>query len=100
MRITNICVVIVAFVMSGGVSAQQIPSSDEAIKLNQVPVKMDKGYGAAIARLGEGHLYQFDATLVEIPPGGKLVPHRHLSEELIYIISGSGHTLMWNREGG
>jgi gentisate 1,2-dioxygenase len=26
--------------------------------------------------------------------------HHHLAEELIYIVSGSGYTLMWNRPGG
>ena len=100
MRIANICVAIVVFVMSGGASAQQTRSADETIKLNQIPVKVDNSYGAVIARIGEGRLYQIDATLVEIPPGGQLAPHRHLSEEIIYIISGKGLTLMWNREGG
>lgn len=100
MRMINICVAIVVFVMSGGVSAQQTGSADETIKLNQIPVKMDNSYGASIARVGEGRLHQQDATVVEIPPGGKVAPHRHLFEEVIYIISGQGQTLMWNQEGG
>jgi quercetin dioxygenase-like cupin family protein len=76
---------------------QDFPLSAEAIDLKSYPVEFDRDLGAFTARIGEGRLYQIDATLVEIPPGGQLAPHRHLAEEIIYVVSGNGYTSMWNR---
>lgn len=80
--------------------AQKSSTRPETVPLKTVSVKFDKEYGAAIARFGngeygEGRLRQMDATLVEIPPGGKLAHHKHLYEEMIYIVSGRGYTTMW-----
>ena len=58
---------------------------DEAFHLKQHSVEFDEELGAATARIDEGRLHQIDATLVEIPPGGKLPAHRHLAEEMIYM---------------
>ena len=82
----------------------QTSARPETVQLKTLPVKFDSAYGAAIARLGEGRygegrLHQMDATLVEIPPGGKLPAHRHLAEETIYIVSGKGYTNMWTGSG-
>jgi quercetin dioxygenase-like cupin family protein len=81
-------------------STKQAKPAKETIVLKQFPVKFDKEAGAAIARIGVGHLHQLDATLVEIPPGGKLAPHKHFAEEMIYIVSGSGYTEMWAQDSG
>lgn len=83
---------------------QQSSVRPETVQLKTVPVEYDNEYGAAIARFGagnygEGRLHQMDATLVEIPPGGKLPAHRHLAEEMIYIVSGTGYTEMWTGSG-
>src|SRR5438445_79750 len=40
-----------------------------------------------------------DAYVMEIEPGGSLVPERHLYEELMFVISGRGSTSVW-QEGG
>ena len=92
------------YVLLGGDSnlfGQQVPLSKdkETINLKQYLVKSDEDLGASTARIGEGPLHQMDAILVEIPPGGQLAPHRHLAEEMIYIVSGKGYTLMWIRPG-
>ena len=83
---------------------QQASARPETVQLRTIPVRFDAEYGAAIARLGEGNygegrLHQMDATLVEIPPGGTLPAHRHLAEEMIYIVSGRGYTNMWTGSG-
>src|SRR5258708_2959459 len=51
--------------------AQQPQNGKDVFSFKTIPVKFDKDYGAAIARIGEGRLVQMDATIVEIPPGGK-----------------------------
>ena len=100
--VLSIGAVSLCFAVLGGtpVVGQQVPARHEAIPFKTVPVKFDKDYGAAIARLGEGRfgegrLYQIDATIVEIPPAGKLAPRKLLAEEIIYIISGRGSTALW-----
>ena len=75
------------------------PVADEAINLAEYPLKLDPALGVATARLGEGKVYQLEVTLVEIPPGGKVPPSRHLAEEYIYIVSGEGYTTMWRQAG-
>ena len=99
------CVIVLSttYAFFGGKPAllgQQPETVQEAFRLNQYPVTFNSNLGAATANLGEGRLRQLDTTLVEIPPGGELAPHRHLAEEMIYIVSGSGYTMMWNRTEG
>jgi len=87
-----------AFSIIGGtprVMAQQ--RSPELIRPKDHPLQMDPQLGVRAARLGVGKFRQVDVTLIEIPPGGSLPPHRHLAEEMIMIVSGSGYTQMWPR---
>ena len=55
------------------------------------------GSGAYINLIGGEE--NLNAYLCEIPPGGTLLPQRHLYEETIYIMSGCGATTVWV-EGG
>ena len=101
-RFFGVCVMTVLYVLMGGtgtLEGQDVRIVDEAINLKQHPVQFDRDLGVSVARIGEGRLHQVDATLVEIPPGGKLPAHRHLAEEMLYIVSGSGYTEMWNASG-
>ena len=88
--------------LTQNISAQEttlahVPISAEAIKIAEYPLKFDPELGVSWTRLGEGKLYQTELSLVEIPPGGQIPPSRHLSEEIIYIVSGEGYTEMWVR---
>ena len=104
--ILAICAASLCFVVLRGtpLHGQQDSFRRVPVQLKTLPVKFDKEYGAAITRFGEGkysegRLHQMDATLVELPPGGKLAPHKHLAEEMIYIVSGKGYTNMWTGNG-
>ena len=70
----------------------------EVIRLKTYPVKMDAALGAGVAHFGEGRMHQVDVTLIEIPPGKSLPPHRHLAEEAIYVVSGKGSVEMWTSD--
>jgi hypothetical protein len=64
--------------------------------LMAVPLKKwpRKGGSGAFVNL-HGAEGTIDAYICEIPPGQALLPQRHLYEELIYILSGSGATSVW-----
>ena len=91
-------VIVTCLIMGAGpdLYGQELSASDDIIKLGHHPVRPDNDLGVSTARIGEGRPHQVDATLVEIPPGGKFLAHRHLAEEIIYVISGQGHTDMWS----
>ncbi len=55
------------------------------------------GLGARICLEGTGETN--DSYVCEIPPGKSLKPQKHLFEELVYITSGHGATMVWH-EGG
>ena len=40
-----------------------------------------------------------DCYVMEIAPGGKLMPHRQLFEETVLILSGRGSTVVWDDQG-
>jgi oxalate decarboxylase/phosphoglucose isomerase-like protein (cupin superfamily) len=68
--------------------------------LRKVPLKPWKrkgGFGVFINLEGTGG--ENDAYVCEIPPGGLLLPQKHLFEELIFILEGRGSTTVWH-EGG
>ncbi|MSO20709.1 MAG: cupin domain-containing protein [Acidobacteria bacterium] len=85
-------------VLATAVSLQaQTPSAkSELIRTRTHPVKFDVKLGAGVAVLSEDRLRQIAVTLIELPPGKQLAPRRELAEEMIYIVSGQGYTLMWN----
>jgi quercetin dioxygenase-like cupin family protein len=74
---------------------QEMSSPDDIARLADYPLILDEELGVSTAQIGVGRLHQVDATLIEIPPGGQSPAHRHLAEEIIYIVSGGGHTNMW-----
>ena len=68
-------------------------SISDLMALPLQPWKRKGGLGAYINLTGsEGVI---DAYLCEIPPGGTLLPQRHVYEEIIYILSGCGATTVW-----
>jgi quercetin dioxygenase-like cupin family protein len=98
LRLTTLMSLIMLF-LTINLSGQEIQLSDETIILKNTSVMFDQDSGISKTLIGEGYLKQIEAILVEIPPGKDVAAHHHLAEELIYIISGSGYTLMWDRPG-
>lgn len=62
-------------------------------KLPLKPWTRKGGLGAFINLEGGGQTN--DGYFCEIPPGQALLPQRHLYEELIFIVEGSGSTTVW-----
>ena len=58
-----------------------------------------KGGSGAVINIPNEHLTN-DSHLVEIRPGGKSEPERHMYEEFVYIVSGRGATTIWFDDGG
>jgi gentisate 1,2-dioxygenase len=40
-----------------------------------------------------------DAYVLELPPAATTKPERHMFEELVYVISGRGASMIWNQDG-
>jgi quercetin dioxygenase-like cupin family protein len=59
----------------------------------------DAGPGVGIRRFSMGGHRMIDHALVEIAPGGRVRPHRHLAEEAMLILAGSGRTRLWTDDG-
>jgi quercetin dioxygenase-like cupin family protein len=78
-------------------SPARAQDSPELIRPRTHPVKYDAALGAGVADLGASKLRQLAVTLIELPPGVQLPPQRMLAEEMIYIVSGAGCTLLWNK---
>ena len=75
----GVCALTVTYAFLGGdteLQGQQVQIVEEAFRLKQYPVTFDQDLGVSTARIGEGRLKQIDATLVEIPPSGRLPAHR------------------------
>lgn len=89
------CLILLATQLS---YAQDLAAPEDVVNVRDYPLQLNAGLGVATARIGEGRLHQLDATLIEIPPGGRLPPHRHLAEEIIYIVDGHGYTQMWTQD--
>src|SRR5438045_2474477 len=51
------------------------------------------GYATRIQLDGTGE--HNDAIVGEIPPGKQLAPQKHLFEEITFILSGRGSTVVW-----
>jgi mannose-6-phosphate isomerase-like protein (cupin superfamily) len=59
-------------------------------KLELAPWERKGGSGAFLNLEGTGEIN--DTHVVEIAPGGKSAPERHIYEELVYVVSGYGST--------
>jgi quercetin dioxygenase-like cupin family protein len=76
-------------------------TEDYGIDLFQVPTGPWPRYGvagAAVHLKGRGDFANM--FLLDIPPGGATSPQRHLYEEVIYVLDGSGSTQLQFADGG
>jgi quercetin dioxygenase-like cupin family protein len=80
------------------VQAQGIPLIQEyyiedAKKIELAWWEQKGGNGAILNLIGTGE--SNDAYVCEIPPGRSLKPERHIYEEMIFVLRGSGATTVW-----
>ncbi len=61
------------------------------------PWKRKGGLGVFIQLEGAGG--ENSSYVCEIPPGGSLLPQKHMFEEIIFILEGKGSTMIWNESG-
>jgi quercetin dioxygenase-like cupin family protein len=66
---------------------------EDVYSLELEPWESKGGKGAMLNLVGTGE--SNDAYVCEIAPGKNLKPERHMYEELIYILRGSGATTVW-----
>ncbi len=59
----------------------------------------EAGAGVAVRELAMGGHLMVDHALVEIAPGGEIRAHRHLAEEAMLVLQGSGQTRLWTDDG-
>ena len=59
----------------------------------------EAGTGVGIRELAMGGHLMVDHALVEIAPGGEIRAHRHLAEEAMLVLAGSGQTRLWTDDG-
>ncbi len=59
----------------------------------------DAGEGVSAQKYVMGGHLMLEVSLVEISAGGYVRPHRHLAEEALYVLSGSGRTQLWQENG-
>jgi len=81
--------------------AESVPSQkgfyvEDLAAVELYPWERKGGRGVFVNLEGTGGYN--DTQLVEIAPGGKSEPERHLYEEMVYVVSGRGSTSVWYRE--
>lgn len=81
------------WVQKEGLDLIRGPKLDNVFTQPLKPWPRRGGYGVQIQLDGTGEVNA--AYICEIPPGNELKPERHLYEELIYVLKGSGSTTVW-----
>jgi quercetin dioxygenase-like cupin family protein len=57
------------------------------------------GEGVSIRRFSMGGHRTLDHLVIEVAPGGYVRAHRHVAEEAMLILTGSGRTHLWTEDG-
>lgn len=69
---------------------------DDVATVELGPWARTGGLGAFVNLEGTGGANA--AYIAEIPAGGSLTPQRHMYEEMVYVVSGTGSTSVWYEE--
>jgi quercetin dioxygenase-like cupin family protein len=72
-------------------------SEDHATNVKNLPTRTEAGPGMEVARIAED-LKQLEVFVAKLGPQRQSNPQRHLYEQMIYVIEGTGHTLIWENE--
>ncbi len=83
-------------------AAQGIPIYETFYEgdMKTLPLKRWERFGADAAFLNlEGAGDSNNCYVAEVPKGGSTKPMRHIYEELVYVLQGTGATTIWNDSG-
>lgn len=59
----------------------------------------ERGQGVSSMFFSMGAMCTLRPHVTELAPEGRTTPHRHVREELIYVLSGRGYSRIWQDEG-
>lgn len=82
------------WMMSEGIPIIREWCIDDVMKVQLKPWARTGGLGAYLDFIGSDN--KTGCYICQIPPGKSLNPEKHMFEELIYVLSGSGFTSVWN----
>jgi quercetin dioxygenase-like cupin family protein len=93
-----ICIVTAAFVTARPLAqAPHKPKKDENVHIadiHKLPATMDANLKLSVARLDKD-IKQLEVFVGKLAAGQKTPEYRFLYEQMIYVIEGAGHTLLW-----
>lgn len=81
---------------TGGAGARTRPLP-KVLRPNEIPIEeCGRSRKKDLTKAAGPGLSTLEASIHILPPGGSSDPHRHMAEEIVYVLEGSGYDLHWD----